>query len=363
MKVVTVVGARPQFIKTKIVSEEFKLAGINEILLHTGQHFDFQMSEVFFEELNLREPDYNLNINSGLHGKQTGNMLVEIEQVLIKEKPELVLVYGDTNSTLAGALAAAKLHIPVAHIEAGLRSYNREMPEEINRVLTDNISTLLFSPSEKSVANLKTEGITSGVHVVGDVMYDVILKVKQTINAEEVLRKYGLTEKMFILCTIHRAENSDNEANLREIVQGLNDVANTGIKIIFPIHPRTVNALRAAQLYKKFSDNIIITEPVSYSNMIVLEENAKLIITDSGGVQKEGYYLNTPCVIPRYETEWVELVEQQCSHLTGADANKIFGICGKIYRDSVNYEPIKNIYGDGTASNKIVGIIKKFMGE
>lgn len=362
MKVVTILGARPQFIKTKIISENFIKLGITEVILHTGQHYDYAMSEVFFKDLNLRNPDYNLGINNGCHGAQTGKMLIQIEEILTKENPNLVLVYGDTNSTLAGALTAVKLHIPVAHVEAGLRSFNRYMPEEINRVLTDNISSLLFAPSEISVKNLATEGIVSGVHNTGDVMYDIVLNTINTVDQSKILSENNLRKKEFILCTIHRAENSDNYKNLSEIVSGICALADKGITIIFPIHPRTKKALDKFELLPKISEKIKIIEPVSYTEMIALQANAKLVITDSGGVQKESYYLGTPCLIPRKQTEWIELVEMGCSHLTDANQEEIFNLGWKLYNqqegNSVNQ---KNIYGDGLSSNYITKIINEYL--
>jgi len=310
MRILSIVGARPQFIKAALVSRKLREREINEILVHTGQHYDFNMSDIFFEELNLPKPDYHLGVGSGSHGEQTGKMLMRIEKVLLKEKPDTVLVYGDTNTTLAGALAAVKLHIPVAHIEAGLRSYNRRIPEEINRVLTDHCSDILFAPTDKAVENLKKEGIRKGVYKVGDVMFDIALEIKNRVDEEKILTKYGLKPKDFILVTIHRAENTDIRENLESIWNALKDIANSGIKLFFPVHPRTKKALENYGLVnEKIPKNLMMAKPVSYFEMVVLEGNAKVIITDSGGVQKEGYFFKTPCIIPRNETEWIELVE------------------------------------------------------
>ncbi len=355
MKVLSIVGARPQFVKAGIVSRELRKKEIKEIFVHTGQHYDFNMSEVFFKELQLPKPDYYLGIGSGLHGEQTGKMLIEIEKVLLKEKPDIVLVYGDTNSTLAGALASAKLHIPVAHVEAGLRSFNKKMPEEINRVLTDHISKFLFAPTEIAVENLKREGITEGVYNVGDVMYDIALESIEKIDEQEVLDKYNLKSKKFILTTIHRAENTDSRENLTNIMEALKEIANQGMKIIFPIHPRTKKAVERYNIDLK-AENLLAVEPVSYFEMLVLEKNAKVIITDSGGVQKEGYFFRTPCIIPRNETEWVELIDIGFNTLTGAKKEKItYATLKEFY----SHKEIKkyNIYGDGKASRKIVEII------
>ncbi len=355
MKLVSIVGARPQFVKAGIVSRELRKRGIKEIFIHTGQHYDFNMSDVFFKELGLPKPDYYLGIGSGLHGEQTGKMLIEIEKVLLKEKPDIVLVYGDTNSTLAGALASSKLHIPVAHVEAGLRSFNKKMPEEINRVLTDHISKYLFAPTETAIKNLEKEGITEGVYNVGDVMYDVALESIKKINEEEVLSKFGLKSKDFILTTIHRAENTDNKENLKAILDALQELAKKGFKMLFPIHPRTKNAVENFGLEIR-EKNILIVEPVSYFEMVALEKNAKVIITDSGGVQKEGYFLGTPCVIPRNETEWVELIDSGFNVLTGADKNKIV----KAVEGKVKFSPSRrniSLYGNGDASKKITDIL------
>jgi len=291
MKILSIVGARPQFIKTALVSRRLRENGIEEILVHTGQHYDFNMSDIFFQELNLPKPDYHLGIGSSTHSEQTGKMLMEVEKVLFKEKPDIVLVYGDTNTTLAGALAAAKFHIPVAHIEAGLRSYNKRMPEEVNRVLTDHCSDILFAPTDTAIENLKKEGIVKGVYKVGDVMFDIALEVKNRIDEEKILTKYGLKPKDFILVTIHRAENTDIKENLENIWKALKDITNSGIKVFFPVHPRTKKALENYGLVsEEIPKNLTITQPISYFEMITLESNAKVIITDSGGVQKEGYF-------------------------------------------------------------------------
>lgn len=355
LKILSIVGARPQFIKAGIVTRKLRERGIKEILVHTGQHYDYIMSEVFFKELRIPNPDYYLGIGSGSHGEQTSKMLMKIEGVLLKEKPDIVIVYGDTNSTLAGALAASKLQIPVAHVEAGLRSYNKNMPEEINRVLTDHISTYLFSPTEVAVENLKKEGIFEGVFKVGDVMYDVALEAIKKINESDVLTKYNLKSKNYILVTIHRAENTDNIDNFKNIWQALNELAIEGFKIFFPVHPRTKKVIHKTGVERN-SKNLILSEPVSYFEMLALEKNAKLMITDSGGVQKEGYFFGTPCVITRNETEWVELVELGFNSLSSTDKEKIkVEVYAKINNP---YNTIKSdLYGKGMASNIIVNVL------
>jgi len=283
-------------------------------------------------------------------------MFMEIGKVLLKEKPDIMLVYGDTNSTLAGALASSKLHIPVAHVEAGLRSYNKKMPEEINRVLTDHISKYLFAPTETAVKNLEKEGIIEGVYNVGDVMFDVALESIKKVDEEKILSKFGLKPKDFILTTIHRAENTDNKENLKAILEALQELAKKGFKILFPIHPRTKNAIENYGLEIKENNNILIVEPVSYFEMVALEKNAKVIITDSGGVQKEGYFFGTPCVIPRNETEWVELVDIGFYVLSGAKRDKIVEETIKKFYENKKIK-IENLYGEGNSSKKIVEIL------
>ncbi len=358
MKVVSIVGARPQFVKAGIVSRELRNRGVREIFVHTGQHYDFEMSEVFFRELNLPEPDYYLGVGSGTHGEQTGRMLIEIEKVLLKENPDVVLVYGDTNSTLAGALAAAKLHIDVAHVEAGLRSYNMEMPEEINRVLTDHISKFLFAPTETAVKNLKREGIEKGVYLVGDVMYDVALEVLSKVDERGILSKWNLHPDGYILVTIHRAENTDSENHLREIAGALRELSlNHNHKIFFPVHPRTRKKLEEYNLLEVLDvPNLILSRPVTYFEMVVLEKNAAAIITDSGGVQKEGFFFGTRCVIPRNETEWVELVETGWNILSGVKSEDIV----KSTLQIISGDPPeigKRFYGEGDASKKIAELL------
>jgi UDP-GlcNAc3NAcA epimerase len=309
MIVATIVGARPQFVKAAVVSRHLQSRpGMREILVHTGQHFDANMSEVFFRELGLAEPDYNLGISGGTHGEQTGRMLELVERVLLKERPDLVLVYGDTNSTLAGALAAAKLHIPIAHVEAGLRSFNQRMPEEVNRILTDRISALLFAPTEQAERNLLHEGVpASQIRLVGDVMYDAALEFGAKAEAASgIMDELGLRRGEYLLATIHRAENTDDPVRIRAIVEGLGRLSEE-IRVVLPLHPRTRNVLGAMGL--GLPPGVQLCEPLGYVDMLMLEKHARAIVTDSGGVQKEAYFFRVPCITLRDETEWVELVE------------------------------------------------------
>lgn len=306
IKILTIVGARPQFIKAAPVAAALKSAGITEILIHTGQHFDTNMSDVFFDELGIPAPAHHLAIHGGGHGAMTGRMLQELEPLFQQHHPDAVLIYGDTNSTLAGALTAAKLHIPVVHVEAGLRSRNRRMPEEINRVLADHVSDLLFCPTPTAVENLAREGITHNVHMVGDVMYDATLTaIARATKESSILSRLNLQPRAYAVATIHRAENTDDPAILRRIADYLAQTA-ARQPLILPLHPRTRQALAAAQITLPAS--ITITEPLGYLDMTQLAHHAALILTDSGGVQKEAYFHRVPCVTLRTETEWVETV-------------------------------------------------------
>lgn len=321
MKIVTVVGARPQFVKAAAVGRALR-GCVREVLVHTGQHYDDSMSQVFFDELEIPRPDHHLGIGSGGHGVQTGAMLAAIEDVLQRETPDRVLVYGDTNSTLAGALAAAKLHIPVAHVEAGLRSFNRRMPEEINRVMTDHVSDLLFCPSEVAVENLSAEGIRAGVHLSGDVMYEALMYAATLASRRSgVLDRMGLVPGGYALATLHRAENTDVPAHLDLLLAALDAVARR-MPVVFPVHPRTRGRLPAAGSERACGDLRMI-DPVGYLDMVRLEAGASVILTDSGGIQKEAYWLHVPCVTLRGETEWVETVRQGWNVLAGADADRI----------------------------------------
>jgi UDP-GlcNAc3NAcA epimerase len=350
---VTIVGARPQFIKAAPLTRILR-PPIKEVLVHTGQHYDSGMSDVFFDELRLKRPEYHLGISGGLHGEQTGRMLIEIERVLAAEKPDAVLVYGDTNSTLAGALAAAKLHIPVAHVEAGLRSFNRAMPEEINRVVTDHLATTLFAPSPVAVSQLANEGIRDGVHLVGDIMLDALLANAAAAREQShVLEQLGVTEKGYYLCTIHRAENTDDEQRLRQIFEGL---ATLERPAVIPLHPRTKKMLEEASITP--GGAVKALPPLGYFDMLELQRCAAAVLTDSGGVQKEAYYLGVPCVTLRNETEWVETIESGWNVLCNADAASI--------RDSAMAQasfngPRPPLYGEGGAAEKIEAILTKWL--
>ncbi len=349
MKINTIIGARPQFIKAAVVSRSLRESypDIQEMLIHTGQHYDQNMSEIFFNELDIPRPKHNLGIGGGTHGQNTGRMIEEIEKILLIERPDLVLVYGDTDSTLAGSLAAVKMNIPVAHVEAGLRSFNRRMPEEINRVLTDHISDLLFAPTEQARTNLIEEGIADDkICVVGDVMYDAALFYKPRAVKPTWFDLQGVAVKEYVLCTIHRAENTDERDRMHGILQGLEGA---GLPVILPLHPRT--RIKLQQMGLNLPTNVNAVEPVGYLEMIWLEANCKLVATDSGGVQKEAYFHKVPCVTLRDETEWVELVEVGANRLTGSDAARIAsGIIEASYTDGgISWG---NLYGDGNAAHK-----------
>jgi len=322
MKILTVIGARPQFIKAAPVSKALRAAGHEEFLVHTGQHYDHALSQIFFDEMGIPEPDVNLNVGSGSHGKQTGEMLIRLEEVMLEQKPDRVLVYGDTNSTLAGALAACKLHIPVAHVEAGLRSFNRSMPEEHNRVLTDHCADLLLCPSQTAVNQLKKEGIERGVHLVGDTMYDAILQFADVAHRKStILRDLDLKPKGYLLATVHRPYNTDNPDALRCILEAF---ATVGEPVIFPVHPRTRNKIAEFSLQNMQSaPGLRCIDPVGYLDMLMLEQNARMILTDSGGMQKEAYFFKVPCVTLRPETEWVETVDAGWNVLAGSDPRRI----------------------------------------
>jgi len=360
MVILSIVGARPQFIKATMVSKALERYHnqIREVMVHTGQHYDYQMSDVFFKELEITAPAYNLGVGSGSHGMQTAGMLVGIEQTILKEKPDVVVVYGDTNSTLAGALAAAKLRIPLAHVEAGLRSFNKFMPEEINRVLTDHISNILFAPTEMAVNNLYREGINkSSIYLVGDVMYDAAIYFgKKAENQSSVIDELGMEKNDYILATIHRAENTDNDNHLKYIFSALNAIAET-ISVIVPIHPRTEEALkRINNAYQDKFSKIRFIEPVGYLDMIMLEKNASVIVTDSGGVQKEAYFYQVPCIVLREETEWVELLETGLIKLQ-APENQL--VIEKTITDIIGLKNsyISELYGKGDTAHLITEIL------
>lgn len=396
MKICTIIGARPQFIKAAAVSRAIAAHNhqtlnvehrtLHEVIIHTGQHYDAGMSDVFFRELEIPEPKHNLAIGSGLHGKQTGDMLTAIEKVLLEEKPDWVLIYGDTNSTLAGALAAAKLHIPIAHVEAGLRSFNRRMPEEINRIVADQLSTLLFCPSQIAVDNLLAEGIpfplnverktsdveqssplTPRVVIAGDVMADALQFAAEKVatrptsraaDQSDILSRLGLKPQGYFLATLHRAENTDNLERLKNIMEALSELA-WQKPVILPLHPRTkkilartLNAKPAVSNAEPFS-RLTLLDPVGYFDIIALEKSARVILTDSGGMQKEAYWLKVPCVTMRDETEWVETVEAGWNILTGADRNRIIEAVRSFKPPAAH--PL--LYGDGQAAEKIIAAL------
>jgi UDP-N-acetylglucosamine 2-epimerase len=415
MKLISIVGARPQFIKAAVVSRAIENhnshisdpnSAINEIIVHTGQHYDHNMSQIFFDTLEIPEPHYNLGVGSGRHGQMTGAMLEKIEKVLIKEKPDCVLVYGDTNTTLAGALAAAKLYLPLGHVEAGLRSYNRKMPEEINRVLTDHVSNFLFCPTETAVKNLKTEGIgeesslarklvsssaieingshahkltnprtkylinsyaqeptnsrtyqlTQKVALVGDVMYDAFLFNKKLADRKsKALKTMNLSKGSYCLATVHRAENTDDSSRLQNIYKTFGELASSDCPFIVPIHPRTRKALVKLKVYAEPNTHVRLISPVSYLDMICLEVNAKVILTDSGGVQKEAYFARVPCLTLRDETEWTETLSGGWNHLVGAGMDSIMEGFEKLNFN--RRRPVSSYFGNGRSGQKIISIL------
>lgn len=348
-KIFTVVGARPQFIKAAVVSRAFLENSFDtqEVMVHTGQHYDNNMSDIFFDELTIPHPKHHLGVGGGTHGQNTGRMLEKLEALMQLEKPDWVLVYGDTDSTLAGALAASKLHIPLAHVEAGLRSFNRRMPEEINRVVTDHVSSVLFAPTDVSLNNLLREGVASNkIKVVGDVMFDAAIfyrgSAKRPITASAEL----LGSRQFILCTIHRAENTNSMSRMRGILTGL---STSSLPIVLPIHPRT--KMRLKEMGLEFPSNVYVIDPVSYLEMVWLEINCQMVITDSGGVQKEAYFHSRPCITMRDETEWAELVDLGVNLLVGVDEIKISEALSKDL-SNINFQN-PNVYGEGNAGQKI----------
>ncbi|MFN2394900.1 MAG: non-hydrolyzing UDP-N-acetylglucosamine 2-epimerase [Bacteroidales bacterium] len=354
MKIFTVIGARPQFIKAAAVSRAIEAdSSINEIIVHTGQHFDDNMSRVFFDELNIPRPLYNLNIHSLNHGAMTGRMLEQLEELMLKEKPDVVMVYGDTNSTLAGALAASKLHIPVAHVEAGLRSFNMKMPEEINRILTDRISTFLFCPTTEAIENLRKEGFENhACHVVnsGDVMYDAAL-----YYADRTKSPAADIPENFTLATLHRAENTDDMQRLTSIFDAFNTISEE-MPVVLPLHPRTRKIMENNGL-KNNSSRLILLEPQGYLQMISMLKNCKMVMTDSGGLQKEAYFFQKPCITLRTETEWVELVNSGVNKLGGFDKSVIMDAFNA-FRNNDTVFP-ESLYGNGDASQKILRFLKE----
>ncbi|NVM21052.1 MAG: UDP-N-acetylglucosamine 2-epimerase (non-hydrolyzing) [Desulfobacterales bacterium] len=357
MKIVTIVGARPQFIKAAPVSRALREAGHTEFLVHTGQHYDENMSQVFFEELNIPTADYNLSVCNLAHGAMTGRMLEKIEDVLLEIRPDCVLVYGDTNSTLAGALAAKKLYLKLAHVEAGLRSFNMEMPEEQNRVVADRLSDLLFCPTETAVSNLKKEGIANSpygetVINVGDVMYDALLFYSDIAEKRaSILDRLQIERGQYVLSTIHRAENTDVPARLDSIMLALREIANE-IAVILPLHPRTMKILLESTQSVR---GIKIIDPVSYLEMILLEKKCQAIITDSGGLQKEAYFFHKPCITVRDETEWIELVDAGVNCVVGGDKNNIVEAFKNLQSETLDFS--QKFYGNGKAGEKIVEVL------
>jgi UDP-GlcNAc3NAcA epimerase len=350
-KIVSIVGARPQFVKAAMVSRAFRSQQVlREILVHTGQHYDREMDQVFFEELQLPKPAYNLGVGSGSHATQTGEMMRRLEEILERERPRRVLVYGDTNSTLAGALTAAKLKIPVDHVEAGLRSFNRAMPEEINRIVADHLSSLLFCPTERAVANLAKEGVREGVHQVGDVMYDATLEMVEASQAAATfLDTMKLRPRTYLLLTLHRAENTERNQDLERFFSGLGKL---GYPIVFPVHPRTAAFIKTHDI--TLPSNLQSLPPVSYFQMLQLEKNAIAILTDSGGVQKEAFFLQVPCLTLRRETEWMETVEAGWNRLVGLDPDAIEEGLQTHLNGAVG--SFSNCFGDGRAAERIVEI-------
>jgi UDP-GlcNAc3NAcA epimerase len=353
MKCVTVLGARPQFVKAAPVSAAMIDAEIDEMLVHTGQHFDYEMSQVFFDELNIPEPKYNLAISGGSHGRMTGRMLEAVEAVIEKEIPDCVLVYGDTNSTLSGSLAAAKLHVPVAHMEAGIRSYNKNMPEEINRILTDHVSSLLLCPSDTAVVNLQKEGINDGVMMVGDVMADAAMLANRIVKDDPgylpAIEGFDW-EQGYDLLTLHRAENTDEKSRIESIFEALNNIENP---LIFPVHPRTRNKIAKANIF--LAENIITCEPLSYLSMTALMNRASRVFTDSGGLQKEAYWAQKPCITLREETEWVETLKDNANQLVGANTQLILEAVEKA--NNATFQSA--LYGDGNSAPRCVSAINE----
>lgn len=379
-KIVTIIGARPQIIKAAALSRAIKnkySSQIKEVIVHTGQHYDANMSQIFFDELDIPAPDYNLNVGSGGHGSQTASMITGIEEILLKEKPNGIVLYGDTNSTLAGALAAIKIHVPVIHIEAGLRSFNKAMPEEVNRIMCDHVSSFLFTPTKTGLINLIKEGFDAEalppynannpkIYHCGDVMYDNSLYFSSVAETKTtILEKLKLQKNMFILATIHRNNNTDEPKRLNALFKALNDISKENkLDVLLPLHPRTAKLLETnleKDLYSEIKKNLQfkITEPASFLEMIVLEKNCKLVMTDSGGVQKEAFYFEKSCVILRPETEWVELVECGTAIIANADENKI----KKAFTDLVSKKGLQfpKLYGDGHAAEFICDQLIKYL--
>jgi UDP-N-acetylglucosamine 2-epimerase len=354
MKIVLVVGARPQFIKAApLIRAMEKYSALRHILVHTGQHYDIELSEIFFDELNIPKPDYNLEVGSDSHARQIGRMIIGLEDILVAEKPDLVLVYGDTNSTLAGALAAVKLHIPVAHVEAGPRMFDKSIPEEINRVVTDHVSSLLFAPTQTAVDNLKKEGILQGVYLTGDVMLDSFLYFSEVAERNStVLNRLELETGEYLLATVHRARNTEFKENLEKIVDAFLNIEDT---IVFPIHPRTDKYLKHYGLYERLKEapNTRLIKPVGYLDSIMLTRNARKVLTDSGGLQKEAYFSQVPCITLDVATGWPETVENGWNTLVGSDKDRII----PAVKDFEPKGKPRDVFGDGKAAERIAGIL------
>jgi UDP-N-acetylglucosamine 2-epimerase (non-hydrolysing) len=353
MKVLSLIGARPQFIKEAILQEQFEINGIQEIVVHSGQHYDYNMSDAFFKVLKMRKPDYNLNVGSGSHAVVTGKIMIAFEEVVMKEKPDIIIVYGDTNTTVAGALVGAKLKIPVAHVEAGIRQEPKDMPEEINRILTDHVSTYLFCPSELAVKNLEKENITNGIYFVGDIMYDLFLKMKPHFDYT-ILQKYNLMENEYVICTIHRDFNTDDPNKLQSILKGISHIASS-IKIIFPMHPRTQKRITEFG-FESLLKNIIIIEPLDYLKMMGLLQKSFMVITDSGGLQKEAYFARKRAIVVMPDTGWKELVNIGWNKLVPPDS-LFTNYKSIVFERSKKFEN-HNVYGDGRSGEKIIEIFK-----
>jgi len=363
IKVMPIVGVRPQIIKSAPVlhlldeDEEVTLQ-----LIHSGQHYDFEMSKIFFNELDLSDPLHNLGIGSGSHATQTARLMTRAEKIICELKPDVVMVFGDANTTLAGAIAAIKVHVPVCHVEAGLRSYDMSMPEEVNRVLTDHCSQMLCAPTEEAVKNLKKEGVKENTILLsGDTMYDAILQHEEDIEKSTIVKDLGLTEEVYVVLTLHRPENVDNAERLTNIVSAIVNL--TEVKTVFPIHPRTKKRLRNTKLEKmlKRAPNVMLTEPLGYFDMLSLMKNSAVVLTDSGGMQKEVFLLHVPCLTLRYSTEWVETVKLGANKLVGAESERILIETRKILENGdikTKLESLPNPYGDGKASHNIVKDLK-----
>ena len=364
MKIITVLGARPQFIKAALVSRELRKEH-QEIIIHTGQHYNRELSDIFFDEMNIPQPDYNLGIGSDTHARQTGQMMIELEALFLEEKPDIVLVYGDTNSTLAAALAAVKLHIPVAHVEAGPRMYDKTIPEEANRVVTDHISSMLFAPTPLCLDNLHREGLTKGVYLTGDVMLDCFLHFsKEAEKRIRILDELDIKQGSYLLATVHRASNTDTKTNLQEICKAFMELAKD-IGLVFPVHPRTEKYLKQYDLYQTLADtpNIHLIKPVGYLEMLILTKNAKKILTDSGGLQKEAYFAKVPCITLDTVSAWPETVEDGWNCLVGGEKTTSLIKKDTIVRTAKHFKPNEkqqNIFGNGRAREEICRIVTQY---